>query len=195
MKRMNEELPAIEALLFVAGDEGLSVEQFKHLLNLSADQVVALLETLKATYDTDEARGLTVIETANTYKIATKKEVAATIEKYAQSSYAKHLTPAMLETLAIIAYKQPITRMEIEDIRGVQVSGNLKKLERRQLIKEAGRLDQPGRPVIYATTAYFLDYFGLNDLSQLPPLKEREMEATHLFFDDFNDSEFTEEEE
>lgn len=184
MKKINEHLAAVEALLFVSGDEGISIEEFKKLLNIPSDQIVALLETLKLTYNDDITSGLTLIETARKFKLVTKQEYAKLIEKYAQSSYSKHLTPAMMETLAIIAYKQPITRMEIEEIRGVQVSGNLKKLAIRDLIEEAGRLEQPGRPLLYKTTPTFLDYFGLNSIEELPALDESQQSmTTNLFFD------------
>ncbi|WP_018658650.1 SMC-Scp complex subunit ScpB [Allofustis seminis] len=186
MKKQNEYIPALEALLFISGDEGLSIDEIKNLLNIQADQACALIDSLKKSYEENMMCGLTLIETAKCYKLATKQEFAPLIEKFAQSSYSRHLTSAMLETLTIIAYKQPITRMEIEEIRGVQVSNNLKKLRIRNLIEEAGRLEQPGRPVLYRTTTTFLDYFGLNDLSELPALEDTpSSEPTSLFYDHF----------
>lgn len=96
----------------------------------------------------------------------------------------------MLETLAIVAYKQPITRIEIEDIRGVQVAGNIQKLRTRQLVEEVGRLDKPGRPLLYGTTPFFLDYFGINTLEELPELTEENAddEMSDLFFKNFQQS-------
>ena len=96
----------------------------------------------------------------------------------------------MLETLAIIAYRQPVTRIEIEEIRGVQVTGNLQKLRTRQLIEETGRLDKPGKPLLYGTTSYFLDYFGINSIEELPELVDIENndELSDLFYKNFEQS-------
>ena len=95
-----------------------------------------------------------------------------------------------METLAIIAYKQPITRVEIEEIRGVQVTSNLQKLRSRQLIEEVGRLDKPGKPLLYGTTAFFLDYFGINSIDELPALavENNDQEMSDLFFKNFQQS-------
>ncbi len=174
----------IEALLFVAGDEGLSLEVLSELTNISLEETANLLESLLNDYEHDHSRGVTLIETANTYQIVTKREYADDIKKYAQSPYSQTLSRPLLETLAIVAYRQPITRIEIEDIRGVQVAGNLQKLRTRQLIKEVGRLEQPGQPLLYGTTDFFLDYFGINHLDELPELSEEtnENEMTDLFF-------------
>lgn len=177
----------IEALLFVAGDEGLSLKILSELTGFSIEQVLLTVEKLKEYYSTSEKRGLTIIKTANTYQMVTKSEYSKSIKKYAQSPYSQKLSRALLETLAIVAYKQPITRIEIEEIRGVQVTGNLKKLSMRQLIKEVGHLDKPGNPILYATTDFFLDYFGINTLKDLPVLTEdtESVELTDLFFESY----------
>jgi len=179
-------LAIVEAILFVAGDEGLTLEELTKLMEQPADIVAALCEQLKDKYQKDDTSGLLLIETANKYQLVTKKAYASYIKKYAQSPFSQTLSNALLETLAIVAYNQPITRIEIEDIRGVQVAGNLQKLKARQLIEEEGRLDKPGRPLLYATTPFFLDYFGVNSLEELPELAEdADDEDSDLFFKNF----------
>lgn len=180
----------IEAVLFVAGDEGLTLEELAQLTEKSHDVMAVLLDELGNKYQTNETSGILLIETANKYQIVTKKEYAEYIKRYAQSPFSQTLSRALLETLAIVAYKQPITRIEIEDIRGVQVAGNLQKLKTRQLIEEVGRIDKPGRPLLYGTTPFFLDYFGVNTIEELPELSEEnsETEMSDLFFKNFQQS-------
>src|SRR5699024_8008550 len=180
----------IEALLFVAGDDGLSLEELAKLTENPLDVVAAKIENITEKYEVDETSGLKIIETANTYQIVTKREVAEYIKRYAQSPFSQLLSRPLLETLAIIAYKQPITRVEIEEIRGVQVTSNLQKLRSRQLIEEVGRLDKPGKPLLYGTTALFLDYFGINTIDELPTLavENNDQEMSDLFFKNFQQS-------
>lgn len=180
----------IEALLYVAGDEGLSLEVLSELTLTNIHDLRLRIEELTEYYEKNQERGLTLIETANTYQLVTKKEYAEIIKEYAQSPYSQTLSRALLETLAIIAYKQPITRIEIEEIRGVQVTGNLRKLRARQLIKELGHLDQPGNPILYGTTDFFLDYFGINHLDDLPDLLETDSqsEMADLFFENYQEN-------
>ena len=156
----------IEALLFVAGDEGLSSKELAHLLEGDEAGLAADLEALQKQLDERES-ALQIIFTAGTYKLASRKEYSPLIEKYAQSSYSSRLSQAALEILAVIAYKQPVTRLDIEDIRGVSSSGPIQKLLLHDLIKEDGRLDAPGRPILYRTTSAFLDVFGLHSLDDL----------------------------
>lgn len=178
---MNE-IGALEALLFVAGEEGITLNELAQLTKSTTDHTTVCLAKLKQKYDLDETSGLTLLETADSFKLATKKVYSPTIQLFAQSPLSKKLSKASVETLAVIAYKQPITRMEIEEIRGVQLSSSLQKLKLRELIKEIGRLDAPGKPVLYGTTDYFLDYFGLNDLTELPELElEQELINQSLF--------------
>lgn len=183
-------IAVIEALLFVAGNDGLSLEELSKLTNSTFDGVVANIEELALRYKNDETSGLFLIETANTYQIVTKSEYADYIKKYAQSPFSQTLSRPLLETLAIVAYKQPITRVEIEEIRGVQVASNLQKLRSRQLIDEVGRLDKPGKPLLYGTTDFFLDYFGANSLEELPQLtlEDNDDEMADLFFKNFQQS-------
>lgn len=179
----------LEALLFVAGDEGLALDVLAELTEKSIHDLQIILEKLGEDYENDPDRGLTLIETANVYQLVTKKDYAKSVKEYAQSPYSQTLSPALLETLAIIAYRQPITRIEIEDIRGVQVAGNLQKLRVRQLIKELGQLNKPGNPLLYGTTDFFLDYFGINSLDELPELttEDENDQITDLFFKNYHE--------
>lgn len=186
---MNE-IARIEAILFVAGDDGLTLEELSKIIDQPVDRIAVLIEKLSNKYKSDETSGILLIETANKYQIVTKKEYSDYIKRYAQSPFSQTLSRALLETLAIVAYKQPITRIEIEDIRGVQVAGNIQKLRTRQLVEEVGRLDKPGRPLLYGTTPFFLDYFGVNTLEELPELSEENAddEISDLFFKNFQQS-------
>lgn len=175
----------IEALLFVAGDEGLSSKELAHLLEGDEAGLAADLEALQKQLDERES-ALQVIFTAGTYKLASRKEYSPLIEKYAQSSYSSRLSQAALEILAVIAYKQPVTRLDIEDIRGVSSSGPIQKLLLHDLIKEDGRLDAPGRPILYRTTSAFLDVFGLHSLEDLSDLfLIEDQENKHILYDSF----------
>lgn len=187
--RMNE-IAAIEALLFVSGDEGLSLEEMASLLDTSTQFTYQLLMQLQQRYIESKTNGLMLLEVGNHYQLATKKEYANLIKKYAVSPLSTNLSQAALETLAIIAYKQPLTRMEIDEIRGVQTSGALQKLLLRGLIEDKGRVNGPGRAILYGTSAYFMDYFGLKDIKELPTIDELEQSPdeseSDLFFEKFN---------
>ncbi|MBT2731541.1 SMC-Scp complex subunit ScpB [Carnobacterium sp. ISL-102] len=185
-----DELATIEALLFVAGDEGLSLEEISVLLECSTQEVYQFLMQLQKGYEDSTSRGLMLLEIGNQYQLATKKEYADVIKKYAVSPLTTNLSQAALETLAIVAYKQPLTRMEIDEIRGVQTSGALQKLTLRGLVEPKGRVEGPGRAILYGTSAYFMDYFGLKDLNDLPKITDLETEnnekESDLFFERFN---------
>ena len=183
---MTNYISVLEGLLFVAGDDGISLEEASYILELERSAVRQLLDELKKRLE-DENSGLELLLTASHYKLVTKASLKSYIEKYAVSPYSSQLSQASLETLAIIAYKQPVTRVDIESIRGVQSSGSIQKLLLRDLIEEAGRLDSPGRPKLYKTTAYFMDYFGLESLDALPDASDLfdldSEEANQLFRD------------
>lgn len=159
---------ALESLLFVAGDEGLHLEEIVSLLDVTPFEARDILAELTYRFEENPQSGLTLIETRQRFQLATKAEYAELIRQYAVSPFTSRLSQAALETLAIVAYKQPITRMEIDQIRGVQSSGMLQRLIIRGLVKEIGRDDTPGRPIIYGTTEYFMNYFGLKDMEELP---------------------------
>jgi len=179
-------ISVLEGLLFVAGDDGITLEEASYILELERSAVRQLLDELKKRLE-DENSGLELLLTASHYKLVTKASLKSYIEKYAVSPYSSQLSQASLETLAIIAYKQPVTRVDIESIRGVQSSGSIQKLLLRNLIEEAGRLETPGRPKLYKTTAYFMDYFGLESLDALPDASDLfdldSEEANQLFRD------------
>ena len=183
---MTNYISVLEGLLFVAGDDGISLEEASYILELERCAVRQLLDELKKRLE-DENSGLELLLTASHYKLVTKASLKSYIEKYAISPYSSQLSQASLETLAIIAYKQPVTRVDIESIRGVQSSGSIQKLLLRDLIEEAGRLETPGRPKLYKTTAYFMDYFGLESLDALPDASDLfdldSEEANQLFRD------------
>lgn len=183
---MMNRLASIEAILFVAGEEGVRADELSRLLEISEDEVMQALHELKEQYLSRESCALSVIDTAKRFKLVTKKEYAEVVKSYAHSPASGNLTKAILEVLSIIAYKQPVTRMEIDEIRGVQSSGAVQKLSLHGLIAEKGRLKTPGRPVLYGTTDAFLDYFGLKSLEELPELSiDEEEKEDNLFFETF----------
>ena len=183
---MTNYISVLEGLLFVAGDDGITLEEASYILELERSAVRQLLDELKKRLE-DENSGLELLLTASHYKLVTKASLKSYIEKYAVSPYSSQLSQASLETLAIIAYKQPVTRVDIESSHGVQSSGSIQKLLLRDLIEEAGRLETPGRPKLYKTTAYFMDYFGLESLDALPDASDLfdldSEEANQLFRD------------
>ena len=162
----------VEALLFVA-EEPLSVERLKEILEgYGRKEIVALLQELQAFYE-QEGRGLKLYEVAGGYRLATRPELHPWVQRL-KAVRPTRLSRAALETLALIAYRQPITRAEIEAIRGVAVDGVLKTLAEKDLIRIVGRKKEVGRPILYGTSKAFLEYFGFKDLSELPALRELE---------------------
>lgn len=161
----------IEGLLFLAGDDGLEAKQIASVLDMDVKLVAELLEQMKMNYS-GEANGIELVEIAGTYKFMTKPELAPFIQKLIESPGKSNLSQAALETLAIVAYKQPITRAEIEEIRGVKSERALQTLTSHALVKEVGRAEGTGRAILYGTTDEFLQYFGLRSLQELPPFPE-----------------------
>lgn len=182
-------LAEIEALLFVAGEDGLRVRQIAELLSIPPTGVTQSLEKLAEKYQKDEDSSLALLETSNTYKIVTKQEFAELLREYSKAPINQSLSRAALETLSIIAYKQPITRVEVEEIRGVNSSGAISKLQIFDLIRENGKKEVLGRPNLYVTTDYFLDYMGINSLEELPIVEETELiaEESQLFTERIED--------
>jgi segregation and condensation protein B len=179
----------VEALLFAAGDEGLSVKQIASVLEITEYQATDIVESLKEEYVSD-VRGIQVIEIAGVYQMTTKKEHSDYLKRLVETSSTQGLSQAALETLAIIAYKQPITRAEIDEIRGVKTERPIHTLVTKVLIKEVGRAEGSGRAYLYGTTKEFLDYFGLNSIDELPPLADNsddsfESGEADLFFEKF----------
>jgi len=186
---VNDWKAIVESLLFAAGDEGLTVKQLMHVLDMEQLEVEQLIDELIKNYRKDKTRGISIIEIAGTYQFATKKQHSGYLKKLVESPHASTLSQAALETLAIIAYKQPITRAEIEEIRGVKTERPLHTLSAKALIKEVGRAEGAGRAILYGTTKEFLDHFGLKNIGELPPLTEKEeefnQEEADLFFESF----------
>jgi segregation and condensation protein B len=165
------ELKAIlEALLFVS-HEPLTTDRAVAVLGVSRAEAIQGFRQLQQQYDRDE-RGLQVVEVAGGFRLATRPDYAPWVKRLEKIKPAPKLSRSALETLAIIAYKQPIVRSEIEQIRGVETSGVLRTLLERKLTRMVGRKEVPGRPIMYGTTKFFLEHFGLRDLSELPPLRE-----------------------
>jgi segregation and condensation protein B len=162
--------PIIEALLFIA-IEPLIPEEIERVLGISAATVLDVINLLGQEYD-ESGRGFQIRRMGKGYSIVTRPEYAEYIRELFQPKIQQRLTQAALETLAIIAYKQPLTRGEIEDIRGVKAEKALITLQKRNLIQEMGRKHTIGTPIIYGTTDEFLQYFGLADLSELPDPSE-----------------------
>lgn len=175
-----DHLAKLEALLFVAGEEGLSLRQLSEVLHLPPTALMQQLDKLKETYQTNESSALELIETANTYKLVTKPMFAELLKEYAKSPVNQTLSRASLEVLSIIAYKQPMTRVEIDQIRGVNSSSAISKLLLLGLIQEAGKKEVIGRPNLYATTEYFLDFMGINQLDELVDISDIHIENEQL---------------
>lgn len=162
-----DELQAlVESLLFVA-EEPITINHMAQALGVPLKEI---RKSLKALDDSCQTRGLRIQRQGQRYRLVTAPEAAPYIERLLGLDLTRKLSPAALETLAIVAYQQPVTRMQIEAVRGVDSQGVLRTLVAQDLIAEMGRLDQVGRPILYGTTFEFLQYFGLDDLSQLPPV-------------------------
>lgn len=178
----NEELSLaakIEAMLFVSA-EPVPLGQLSQALDVTVSVVERGLKELEESLLT---RGLRLQRNAGRVQLTTAPELAGLVETFLGLEAITHLSRAALETLAIIAYQQPVTRPHVDSIRGVNSDGMLKSLLSKGLILESGRTDGPGRPILYSTTPEFLQHFGLNSLMELPPLAtpvETEPEQTEL---------------
>lgn len=173
---MSNQKAIIEGLLFLSGEEGLRLEQIQGTLNQSnRDSILKDIELLKEEYQSN-TKGIELVEYASRYKFVTKEFVYPYGEKLFSSEKTITLSQPALETLAIIAYRQPITRVEIEDIRGVGCEVMLKKLQARGLIEAKERLDTVGKPLLYTVTDTFLDTFQLETLQELPGLPEQKQD-------------------
>lgn len=161
----------LEGLLFLVGDDGLTCQQAARAMDIPEKKVEELFDGLQKYY-TDDARGFEIERFGNRYRFLSKAFVHKAAKKLFSIDKISKLSNAAMETLAIIAYKQPITRVEIEEIRGVSADVMIRKLEARGLIKEDGRSDAPGRPFLYSVTDDFMDAFKLLSLDELPDLPE-----------------------
>lgn len=187
-------LQQIEALLFISGDSGINESQLSDITGFSRPAIREIIASLNKKYASDESTALEILYAGNSYKLVTKKELSSLLAKYFEAPLQSRLSAAALEILTIVAYRQPITRVEIDQIRGVQSGGSIQNLVLRDLIEVTGRLEEPGRPKLYGTTSEFLDYFGLSKISDLPKLPdvkdgEEKINSGDLFLKEFNNQE------
>ncbi len=165
---MNKEA-ILEGLLFVVGDEGLNLEQITEILGVSNEEAREALANLRNRYQSNEY-GIQISFLGDTFKLTTKKEHKDYYKKLIETPGTNYLSQAALETLAIIAYKEPISVPEVESIRGVGSREIIRKLIAKGFLKEVGKSDSLGRPTLYATTSDFLDFFGLATKEELPKI-------------------------
>ncbi|MDE6284914.1 MAG: SMC-Scp complex subunit ScpB [Bacilli bacterium] len=173
----------LEGLLFVVGDEGITLKNICEILEIEMNEAKALLKSLREEYE-NENRGIRISFLGETFKLTTKQEHKDYYQKLITAKGTNTLSQAALETLAIIAYNQPITRVEIDEARGISSINMIRKLLAKDLIKTAGKSNLPGKPNLYKTTSAFLDYFGLATINDLPALnmdKTDEPEEQELF--------------
>ncbi|MGY4690174.1 SMC-Scp complex subunit ScpB [Salibacterium sp. K-3] len=190
---MNEEeyQHILQGLLYVCGDEGLEVQDAARVLDLPEKEAEEQLTLLQRSTE-EVVPGLQVKRFDSRFQLVTAEKIAPYIEKLAEGPRQAKLSQAALETLAIIAYNQPITRIEIDDIRGVKSERAVQTLVHKALIKEGGRAQAPGRPIIYKTTERFLEHFNISSLEELPALQEateeQEAEEADLFFKELDEN-------
>ena len=188
----------LEGLLFVVGEDGLTLEQIEEVLGIEEESAKELIRELKKDYE-EESRGLRIDFLGNRFKLTTKYEHREYYQKLIENPDTNHLSQAALETLAIIAYNEPITRIQVDAIRGVGSTSIIRKLVAKGFIKESGRSELAGRPILYETTNEFLDYFGLSSVKDLPniedliPKEEEVDENSDLYTSKYTDAEEIEE--
>ena len=167
-----ELISAFEAVLFASG-EPMSIDRFAQVFEISPEKVVRIMDTLGGIYK-ENGSGLVIVRLENTYQMASDEKYADYIKKAFDMRRRTPLSSAALEVLAVIAYNQPVTKSFIEQVRGVDCSGVVSTLVEKGLIEERGRLELPGKPLLYGTTKNFLRCFNISDLSELPPLPKNE---------------------
>jgi len=159
----------IESILFTMG-ESVDVDRLATVLDIKPKEVKTLLAEMKESYDNDPNRGITIMELEGAYQMCSKPDLYEWLIKIASAPRRYTLTDSLLETLSIVAYKQPVTRIEIEKIRGVSCDHAVNRLLEFDLIMEVGRLDAPGKPILFGTTEQFLRSFGVKNLEELPEM-------------------------
>lgn len=165
---------AIEAILFTMGD-AVEAERIANAIGQDVETTEKIIHHMMDSYR-EENRGIQIIELEHSYQLCTKREYYETLIKIAKQPARIVLTDVLMETLSIIAYKQPVTRIEIEKIRGVKSDHAVNKLIEYNLVRELGRLDAPGRPLLFGTTEEFLRHFGVESLDQLPVINPMKVE-------------------
>lgn len=187
---------ALEGLLFLVGDSGLSLDEISRVLEIEIEEAEILIKKFEDNLENEE-RGIMLQKFGKQYKLTTKKEYASYYQKLTELTSIRTLSQSALETLAIIAYNEPITRLEVDELRGVSSSQMIRNLVAKDLIKEVGRSTKLGKPILYGITDQFLDYFGLNSKNDLPKvLIENEKlndEAIDLYDSKYREDRKTEE--
>jgi segregation and condensation protein B len=164
----------IECILFAAGDP-ISIRELSEMIEIDDKRVRRIIEDMNNFYN-DSSRGLYIVEFNNKFQLSTKPEYGSYVKKLIKPEGRQNLSQAAMETLAIVSYRQPITRIDIDELRGVRSDRAIATLLEKGLIKEAGRMDTVGRPILYGTTEDFLKYFGFKNIKELPELIEFNME-------------------
>lgn len=162
----------LQALLYAAGDNGMEQDVLSGVLKLSSEELTRVVNDLKDKLEQDSYSGLRLVKINQTYKLITSPDCSDVISEFFQKDLSKNLSQSALEILAIVAYRQPITRVEIDELRGVNSSAALQTLIWRGLIKINGKKDVPGRPNLYVTTDYFLQYFNYSSLADMPVIED-----------------------
>ncbi|MFC7060502.1 SMC-Scp complex subunit ScpB [Halobacillus seohaensis] len=190
----NQKIALIEGLLFVSGEEGITKSKLSQILECTRKELEELLQHLFEDYNSLN-RGIKIMDSSGTLHLTTKPEHAGYYEDLLNTKASTRLSQAALEVLAIIAYRQPITRIEIDDLRGVKSDRSVQTLVTRGMIEERGRKEAVGRPVLFGTTTEFLTYFGLSSIDELPVLQELSEhesveEEADLFFEKFDTDDY-----
>lgn len=176
-------IAVLEGLLFVVGDEGITLDSIAEIMSITKKEAQELLKSLREVYNSEE-RGIRISFIGEAFKLTTKQEHKEYYEKLITTRGSNTLSQAALETLAIIAYNQPITRIEVDEMRGIASINMIRKLMAKDLVKISGKSNLPGKPNLYRTTSEFLDYFGLatiSDLPELPVASEEDNSEQDLF--------------
>lgn len=160
----------IECILFAAGDP-ISLRELSEIIEINDKRIKKIIEDMNQYYN-EARRGLYIVEFNNKYQLSTKPEYGSYVKKLIKPEGRQNLSQAAMETLAIVSYRQPITRIDIDELRGVRSDRAIATLLEKGLIKEAGRMDTVGRPILYGTTEDFLKYFGFKNIKELPELIE-----------------------
>ena len=187
---MENKVGVLEGLLFVVGYDGLTFEQIMDALEISLEEAKELVLLLKREYESDK-HGIQISILGDKLKLTTKKEHKDYYMKLIENKETNSLSPQALETLAIIAYNEPVSVQDIDNIRGVNSREMVRRLLAKGFLKEVGRSDAPGRPIIYATTSDFLDYFGLSSKEELPKFEIEDKvidEETNLYDSKYRES-------
>ncbi|MGL4588951.1 MAG: SMC-Scp complex subunit ScpB [Mycoplasmatales bacterium] len=190
---MKHKKAAVEGLLYLSGEKGVSIGELIVLLNVDEIELDQIMKEIIADFQTDE-HGIEIVLTANSYKFKTKKEHFGVFQGFASLQYNDRIANSAVETLAIIAYNQPMTRFQIEEIKGVSPSHSLQSLLERELVEVVGKSEEIGHPNLYGVTSKFYELLGINEMTDLPPLQEfaveeEESAQVDLFveYDDFKE--------